>query len=70
MTKTTKEAVAPQVEEAVPTVSDEERSERWLRDSALAFAINHHKNNGGITTATQVVVNANVFLNFLRGEAQ
>lgn len=68
MTKTTKEAVAPQVEDAVPTVSDEERSERWVRDSALAYAITLHKNNGGMTTAPQIIGNAEVFLNFLKGE--
>lgn len=68
MTNTTKEAVAPQVEDAVPTVSDEDRNERWLRDSALAYAITLHKNNGGMTTAPQILSNAEVFLTFLKGE--
>ena len=72
MTKPAKEAVAPQVEDAViatPSVADEERSDRWMRDSALGYAITLHKNNGGMTTAQQIIGNADVFLNFLKGEA-
>ena len=71
MTKPAKEAVAPQedVVIATPSVADEERSDRWMRDSALGYAITHHKNNGGMTTPAQLVINAEVFLNFLKGEA-
>ena len=68
MTKA-KEAVAPQEEVvATPSVADEERSDRWLRDSALGYAMNLHKNNGGMSTAQQTIGNAEVFLNFLKGE--
>ena len=70
MTKT-KEAVAPQEETvAVTSVFDEEQSARWMRDSALGFAMTHHKHNGGMTTPQQLVDNASVFLNFLKGEQQ
>ena len=70
MTKT-KEAVAPQEETvAVTSVFDEEQSGRWMRDSALGYAMTHHKNNGGMTTPQQLVDNASVFLNFLKGEQQ
>jgi hypothetical protein len=69
MTKA-KEAVTPQEEPvAVASVFDEERSDRWLRDSALGYAITLHKNNGGMTTAQQIIGNADIFLNFLKGEA-
>ena len=70
MTKA-KEAVAPQEEvvtDAVTSVFDEEQSARWMRDSALGYAITHHKNNGGMTTPQQLVDNAKVFLTFLKGE--
>jgi hypothetical protein len=68
MTKT-KEAVAPQEETvAVTSVFDEEQSDRWMRDSALGFAMTHHKHNGGMTTPQQIVGNANIFLSFLKGE--
>jgi hypothetical protein len=69
MTKA-KEAVAPQEDAviATPSVVDEERSDRWMRDSALGYAMAHHKNNGGMTTPQQLVGNAEVFLTFLKGE--
>jgi hypothetical protein len=72
MTKPAKEVVAPQENVAVTTalssVFDEEGSDRWMRDSALAYAISLHKNNGGMTTAPQIIGNADIFLNFLKGE--
>jgi len=70
MTKV-KEAVAPQEETvAVTSVFDEDQSGRWMRDSALGYAMNLHKNNGGMSTAQQIIGNAEVFLNFLKGEQQ
>lgn len=70
MTKA-KEAVAPQEETvAVTSVFDEDQSGRWMRDSALGYAMNLHKNNGGMSTAQQIIGNAEVFLNFLKGEQQ
>ena len=68
MTKPAKEVIAQQEVVATPSVVDEEQSDKWLRDSALAYAINHHKNNGGMTTPVQVVNNAAIFLAFLKGE--
>ena len=70
MTKT-KEAVAPQEETVAETsVFDEDQSGRWMRDSALGYAMTLHKNNGGMTTAPQIIDNANVFLTFLQGETK
>ena len=68
MTKA-KEAVAPQEDTvAVTSLFDEDQSGRWMRDSALGYAMNLHKNNGGMSTAQQIIGNADVFLNFLKGE--
>jgi hypothetical protein len=68
MTKT-KEAVAPQEETvAITSVFDGEQGDRWVRDSALGYAMAHHKNNGGMTTPQQIISNADIFLNFLKGE--
>ena len=68
MTKA-KEAVAPQEETvAVASVFEGEQSDRWLRDSALGYAMNLHNKNGGMSTAQQPIGNAEVFLNFLKGE--
>ena len=55
---------------ATPSVADEDQRDRWLRDSALGYAMNLHKNNGGMSTAQQTIGNAEVFLNFLKGEQQ
>lgn len=69
-------------EVVVPTISREEldkeyergraekRDAEWLRETALTQAINHHKHNGGLVTADQIVTNAKVFLHFLKGETQ
>jgi hypothetical protein len=68
MTKAVKEML-----DALPVVEDTvtgDDGHKWLRDSALAYAITHHKNNGGMTTPPQIVDNANVFLNFLQGETK
>jgi hypothetical protein len=71
MTKPAKEVIAQQEEVATLGVADSEVNDgRWVRDSALAFAITHHKHNGGMTTPQQLVDNANVFLNFLQGETK
>jgi hypothetical protein len=71
MTKPAKEVIAQQEETvAVASVFDEERNDRWVRDSALGYAMTLHKNNGGMTTAPQIIDNANVFLNFLQGETK
>ena len=71
MTKPAKEVIAPQEETvAVASVFDGEQGDRWLRDSALGYAITHHKNNGGMTTPQQIVGNADIFLSFLKGEAK
>jgi hypothetical protein len=70
MTKPAKEVIAQQEEVATLGVADSEVNDgRWVRDSALGFAMTHHKHNGGMTTPQQLVDNANVFLNFLKGEA-
>ena len=72
MTKPATEVIAQQeqIADTVPSVFDEERNDRWVRDSALGYAMTLHKNNGGMTTAPQIIDNANVFLNFLQGETK
>ena len=71
MTKVKVASVEEAVSETVATVSPvEDNSDRWMRDSALGYAITLHKNNGGMTTAQQIIGNADVFLNFLKGEQQ
>ena len=66
MTKPAKEML-----DALPVVEDTvtgDDGHKWLRDSALAYAITLHKNNGGMTTPQQIVGNADIFLSFLKGE--
>ena len=65
--------------ETVPTVEsiedkmyDRSRSElrdiQWTRENALRCAIDFHKNNGGMTTASALVIQAQTFLDFIQGE--
>ena len=67
MTKKTAQENPPEVVEAVPA-SEVVPNERWLRDSALSYALTLHKNNGGMTTAQQTIGNAEAFLTYLKGE--
>ncbi len=67
--------------ETVPTVEsiedkmyDRSRSElrdiQWTRENALRCAIDFHKNNGGMTTASALVIQAQTFLDFIQGETK
>lgn len=67
--------------ETVPTVEsiedkmyDRTRSEfrdaQYTRECALRCAIDFHKNNGGMTTASALVDQAQTFLNFIQGETK
>jgi hypothetical protein len=40
------------------------------RDSALRYALDFHKNNGGMLTPPQLLANANLFLDFIKGESK
>jgi hypothetical protein len=57
-------------DKAYDRARQEQRDAEWLRIDALTRAIEFHKNNGGMLTAPQLVEHANVFLNFIKGEAQ
>jgi hypothetical protein len=57
-------------DKAYDRARQEQRDKEWLREYALSHAISFHKNNGGMLTAPQLVEHANVFLNFIKGEAQ
>ena len=49
---------------------ERDREDYYKRDSALGYAMNFHKNNGGMMTASQLVEHANTFLAFLKGETK
>jgi hypothetical protein len=40
------------------------------RDSALRYALDFHKNNGGMLTSPQLLAIANLFLAFIKGESK
>lgn len=40
----------------------------WARQSALQFALDHHRINGGMLTVDQVLANAVKFHTFIKGE--
>lgn len=53
--------------DAVPS-STVEPNENWTRQIALQMALDHHRANGGMHQANQVVATATVFLDFITGE--
>ncbi len=42
----------------------------WQREAALRFALDFHKNNGGMLTPPQLVDHARIFSTFLQGETK
>lgn len=58
------EAVAAVVD---PDGDEKERQEKWDRDNALTHALALHKTNGGMKHVQQVLADAQVILNFLKG---
>ena len=44
------------------------RDAYWMRENALRCALDFHKNNGGMTTASALVTQAQTFLDFIQGE--
>lgn len=47
---------------------EDERSQLWLREHALESALQLHKNNGGMMTVQQLLVNTQTILEYLKGE--
>lgn len=64
----------PAVESIEDKMYDRARAEwrdtQWTRENALRCAIDFHKNNGGMMTASALVDQAQTFLNFIQGETQ
>ncbi|NBS70368.1 hypothetical protein EBT31_15865 [bacterium] len=50
-----------------PDVDEDTRQEYWARDNALTHALALHKINGGMKNVNQVLADAHVILNFLKG---
>lgn len=51
--------------EATPAV---EPSDHWTRQTAVQFAIDHHRINGGMQTVPQLIENAKQFHSYITGE--
>jgi len=51
--------------EATPAV---EPSDHWIRQTAVQFAIDHHRINGGMLTVAQLIDNARIFHAYITGE--
>jgi hypothetical protein len=54
--------------EAVVEADEDTRQEYWARDNALGHALTLHKTNGGMKHVQQVLADAQVILDFLKGE--
>lgn len=48
----------------------EKRDAQWLRESALGYARDMHKTNGGMLTAQQIIENAKHFHAYITGESK
>lgn len=48
----------------------EKRDATYQRDSAMRYALDFHKYNGGMLTPPQLLANANLFLDFIKGESK
>lgn len=79
----TKKTVSQELDEIATSAPDESiedkmydrsraemREAQWVRETALRCAIDFHKNNGGMTTASALVDQAQTFLNFIQGETK
>lgn len=53
--------------EATPTV---EPTDHWIRQTAVQFAIDHHRINGGMQTVPQLIENAKQFHAYITGETK
>lgn len=53
--------------EATPAV---EPSDHWIRQTAVQFAIDHHRINGGMQTVPQLLENAKQFHAYITGETK
>ncbi len=52
---------------AAPNVTE---SDRWVRQTAIEFALQHHKINGGMLTVPQLIDNAKQFHAYITGETK
>lgn len=50
-----------------PDGDEKARQEFWARENALTHALALHKINGGMKNVNQVLADAHVILNFLKG---
>jgi uncharacterized protein YukE len=53
--------------EATPAV---EPSDHWIRQTAVQFALDHHRVNGGMQTVPQLLENAKQFHAYITGETK
>ena len=72
MTKTAKTPEVTAVEQVLaqidtPTV---EQSDRWIRESSVNLALQHHKINGGMLTVPQLIDNEKQFHAYITGETK
>jgi hypothetical protein len=72
MTKTAKTPEVTAVEQTLaqtdtPTV---EHNDRWVRQTSVELALQHHKINGGMMTVPQLIDNAKQFNAYLTGETK
>ena len=53
--------------ETLDTVADDNQRSYWVRDNALSHALALHKINGGMKPVNQILADAVVILEFLKG---
>ena len=53
--------------EATPAVDP---TDHWIRQTAVQFALDHHRINGGMMTVTQLIDNARQFNAYITGETK
>ncbi len=52
---------------AAPSVTE---SDRWVRQTAIEYALQHHRINGGMQTPVQLIENARQFHAYITGETK
>jgi hypothetical protein len=64
-------AVEPTVDDkAYEREADAKRDQEWMRRNALELALLLAKNNGGMHQVNSIIKDAQVFLQFIKGEAE
>lgn len=54
--------------ETLDTVADDDQRAYWMRDNSLSHALALHKINGGMKNVNQVLADAVVIMEFLKGK--